>query len=124
MGRLNPRRETKIQGKNGDRERGGGGGSYKEEEIIGAKTEAAWQSRAAPPATKHSEQSSTCTWTGNHSCHAQRPDDGGGWDARSWTGARCSECVRSTGVRRHRFTGDPPKQTFSLQPGWLLGGLK
>ena len=41
-----------------------------------------------------------CAWTGDRSCHTQRPDDGGGWDARSWTGAaRCLECVRSTRVR-------------------------
>ena len=25
------------------------------------------------------EESSTCAWTGNHSCHAQRTNDGGGW---------------------------------------------
>ena len=46
---------------------------------------------------------------GNHSCHAQRMDDGGGWEARSWTGVRCLECVRSAGVRRRRSTGDPPQ---------------
>ena len=99
------RRQERGQGKGKHRK------SYKEEKIIGMETEAARQSRAAPPATKQSEQSSTCTWTGDHSSHAQRPDDGGGWDARSWTGARCSECVRATGVRRHRFTGDPPHRS-------------
>ena len=77
--------------------------SRREEEFIGAQTEAARQSRAAPPATNQTEESSMCAWTGDHTCHAQRPDDGGGWDARSWTGARCFECVRSTGVRRRRF---------------------
>ena len=47
--------------------------------------------------TKQKEESSTCARTGDHSCHAQRPDDGGGWETRSWTGAGYSECVRSTG---------------------------
>ena len=61
VGRLNPHRETKIQGKNGDMERGKTEKVTEEEEIIGAKTEAARQSRAVPPATKQSEQSST--WT-------------------------------------------------------------
>ena len=105
-------RQERGQGK-GDNRR-----SYKEEEIIGAQTKAARKSRAAPPATKKNEESSTCAWTGDHSCHAQRPDDGGGWDSRNWTGARCFECVWKTGVRRHRFAGDPPQRTFSLQPGW------
>ena len=74
--------EPTSRDQNTKQERGQGKGknikSYNGEEIIGAKTEAARQSRAAPPATKQSEQSSTCTWTGDHSCHAQRPDDGGG----------------------------------------------
>ena len=103
-----PTSRDQIQGKNGDGERGileksqrGG--------IIGAQTEVARQSRAEPPATKRNEESSTCAWKRDHSCHAQRPDDDDGWDARSWTGARCFECVRSTGVRRHRFVGDPPR---------------
>ena len=99
------------------KERGKGKGdsrkSHREEEIIGVQTKAARKSRAAPPATKQNEEPSTCAWTGDHSCHAQRPDDDGGWDARSWTGARCFECVRSTGLRRHRFVGDPPQRRFS-----------
>ena len=48
MRRLNPRRETKIQGTNGDRGRG-----MREKsqigEILGAQTEAARQSRVKPP---------------------------------------------------------------------------
>ena len=76
-----------------------------------------------PSTTARKEESSTCTWAGNHSCHTQRTDDDGGWETRSWTGARCFECVLSAGVRRHRSTGDPPQWTFSLQPGWLLGAL-
>ena len=88
VGRLNPRRENKNRGKDGDRERGIFPKSHREEETIGAQTEAARQSRAAPPALKQNEEWSTCTWTGDGSCHAQRPDDGDGWDVRSWTGAR------------------------------------
>ena len=122
VGRLDPRRENKKQGKSGDRERGRI--EKVTEKNIGAQTEAARQSRATPPMTKQNEESTTCTWTGDHNRHAQRPDDGGGWDARSWTGARCFECVPSTGVRRHRFVGDPPQRTFSLQLGWLLGVLQ
>ena len=41
VGRLNPRRETKIQGKNGGRKRAKIEKVKKEEEIIGAKAEAA-----------------------------------------------------------------------------------
>ena len=52
--------------------------------------------REAPTTTQQKEESSTFARTGDCSCHAQRPDDGGGWDARSWTGAGCFECVRST----------------------------
>ena len=53
------------------------------EKIHGAKTEVARQNRAAPPVTERKEKSSTCAWTGDHSCHAQRTDDGRGRDARS-----------------------------------------
>ena len=60
------------------------------------------------------EESSTYAWIGDHSCHAQRTDDGVGWDARSWTDARCFECIRSAEVRRHRSAGDPPQWTGYL----------
>ena len=94
--------EPTLRDQNTRQERGQGKGknrkSHREEENIGAQTEAARQSRAAPPATTQNEESSTCAWAGDYSCHAHRPDDGGGWDARSWTGARCFECIRSTGV--------------------------
>ena len=73
-------RQEREQGKGKHRK------SHKEEDTFGAQTEAARQSRDAPLATKKNEQSSTCAWTGNHSCHAQRPDDGGGWDARELDG--------------------------------------
>ena len=98
-------RQERVQGKGEDRK------SHSEEENIGVQTEAARQSKAAP-ATKHNEESTTYAWTGDQGCHAQRPDDGGGRDARNWTGARCFECVRSTGVRRHRFAGDPPRVQY------------
>ena len=65
--------------------------SHRGEKRFGAQTEAARQSRAAPPVTERNKESSTCAWMGDHSCHAQRTDDGGGWDARSWTDARCFE---------------------------------
>ena len=124
VGRLNQRHENKKEGKNGDRKRSKIEKVTERRKNIGAQTEAVRQSRAAPPARKQNKESSTCAWTGDHSCHAQRPDDGDGWDARSLTGSRCFECVRSTWVRRHRFTGDPPQRTFSLHPGWLLGVLQ
>ena len=78
VGRLDPRRETKVQGKDRDRERGKIAKNHKEEDNFGAQTEAARKSTAAPPATKQNEQSSTCAWTGDHSCHTQRPGDGDG----------------------------------------------
>ena len=33
----------------------------------------------------------------HHSCPAQRRNDGSVWNARSWTGAKCFECVRRLG---------------------------
>ena len=78
MGRLNPSGENKIKGKNGDRERDKNKKKHREEEDIGAQTEAARQSRAALLATERKEESSTCAWTRDHTCHAQSPDDGGG----------------------------------------------
>ena len=52
VGRQNPRRETQVQGKNGDSERGMVRKSHRAEEILGAQTKAARKSRAAPSATK------------------------------------------------------------------------
>ena len=47
-------RQEQGQGKEDKRQ------GHKEEEIIGAQTEAARQSRAAPPAKKRNEESSMC----------------------------------------------------------------
>ena len=56
--------ELTSRDQNTRQERGQGkrdkGRSHKEEEILGAETEAAKQSRATPPATKRNEESSTC----------------------------------------------------------------
>ena len=52
VGRLNPRRETKINGKNGDREREMKQKVTNRRKVLGAQTEAATQSRAAPSATE------------------------------------------------------------------------
>ena len=59
MGRLNPRGENKIQGKNGDKRKGENRKSHREEEDIGTQTEAARQSRAALHVTERKEESST-----------------------------------------------------------------
>ena len=125
VGRLNPRRENKIQGKNGD---GEGRKLKKSQGETSWKILARKRRRRGRAERRRLQQSkrrnSTCARTGDRSCHAQRSDDGGGWDTRSWTGAGCFECVRSTGVRHHRFAGNPSKRTVSLQPGWLLGVLQ
>ena len=78
VGRLNPYREAKYQSKNGDRERGYKEKVAKKEEILDAQTEAMRQSTAAPRATKRNEESITCVYTGDHSCHVQGIDYGGG----------------------------------------------
>ena len=62
VGRLNPRRETKIKGKNRDRERD------MKEKVTNRR--AARQSRAALLVTEQKEGSSMCAWMGDHSCHA------------------------------------------------------
>ena len=105
VGRLNPRRENKILGKNGDR----GGG--KNEKVAIRRTIFARKRRRRGRAERRRLQQRT----EDRSCHAQRPDDGGGWDTRSWTGAGCFECVRSTGLPHHRFAGNPPQRTVGLQ---------
>ena len=71
-GTAEPTLRDQIQGKNEDRK------SHREEEFLRAQTEAPRQSREAPSATKQNEESSTCTWTGDYSCHAKRSNDGGG----------------------------------------------
>ena len=79
--------ELTSQDQNTRQERDQGNGDYRKlhrgEEVIGAQTEAAKQTIAVPPVTKRNKESSTCTWTRDHSYHAQCTDDGGGWDARS-----------------------------------------
>ena len=123
VGRLNPRRENKIQGKNGARERGKIGEVTERRKVLACKRRK--RGRAERRRLRQSKRRNRArARTRDRSCHAQRLDDGGGWDARSWTDAGCFECIRSTGVRRHRFAGDPPQRTFSLQPGWLLGVLQ
>ena len=59
VGQLNPRCETKVQDKNGDRERGIRYKVAKRRKFLGAQTETARQSSVAPPATKRNEKSST-----------------------------------------------------------------
>ena len=44
---------------------------------------------------------------------------GVGRDARSWTGARCFECVRSARVRRHQSAGRRPAAA-DTQPDYLV----
>ena len=73
------KRQERGQGKGNERR------SHRWEKIPGVQTEAVWQSRAAPSTTARKEESSTCTWAGNHNCHTQRTDDGGGWETQSWT---------------------------------------
>ena len=68
--------EPTSRDQNTRQRRGQGKGDNKkcnsEEEMNGAQTEAARQSRAAPPATKQNEDTSMCPWTEDHTCHAQR----------------------------------------------------
>ena len=117
VGRRNPRRENKIQGKNGDKEGGKIEKVAERREILARK-----RRRRGRAERRHLRQSKMryrarargreITVT-THNVRTLR-------NGRSWTGAGCFECVRSTGVRRHRFAGDPPQRTFILQPGWLL----
>ena len=42
----------------------------------------------------------------DHSCHAQRSDDDGGWDARSWTGACTIDWGATSSVCRRPAASD------------------
>ena len=117
VGGLNLGCETKIQGNNGVRERGRGYEVAERRKLLACK-------RRRRGRAEETEKSSTCVQTGDHSCHTQRAKDCSQWDARSWTDARCFECVRSTEVRRHRSLGHPPQWTLSLHIGWPPGVLQ
>ena len=121
VGRLNPRREAKTKGKNRDREREMREEVTNRRKVLARKRRR--RGRADRRLLRQRERRNRARARGREIIVATHNVRTMAVDARSWTGARCFECVRSAGVRRHRSTGDPPQWTFSLQPGWLLGVL-
>ena len=112
VGRLNPRRETKTKGSNGDRER-----EMREEVKNRIKVLARKRRRRGRAERrlvrqrqrKNRARARECeVIVATHNLRTMAVDGKHG----------------SAGVRRHRSTGDPPQWTFSLQPGWLLGVLQ
>ena len=123
VGRLNPRRETKIQGKNEDRE------WDMKQKVANRRTLLArkrrWRGRAERRLLRQSE-------IRNQACARRREITVATHNVRSMTvdgthgvgrALDAFECVRSTGVRRNRSAGDPPQWTLSFHPGWLRGVL-
>ena len=124
VGRLNPRREDKKQGKNGDRENNKIEKGTERMKILARKRRR--RGRAERRLMRQNERRNSARARGReitvatHNVRTMAVDG----TRTSWTGARYFECAQSTGVRRHRFPGDPPKRTFGLQSGWLLGVLQ
>ena len=125
VGRLNPRRENKIQGKNGDRE----GRKLKKSQgetfwkILARKRRRRGRAeRRRLQQSKRRNRARARGWeiaVATHNVRTMAVDGTHGVGR-----ALDVECVRSTGVRHHRFAGNPSQRTVSLQPGWLLGVLQ